>query len=84
MNYEEMESSQRQHHEVMRREQEKCDMYEFHALKVATELCGAPKLDGDHWCYLYGANLQEGIAGFGKTVILAAQNFMEELNKEAL
>lgn len=28
-----------------------------------------PKLfiDGDHWCALYGDNLQEGVAGFGKS-----------------
>ena len=28
-----------------------------------------PKMfpDGDQWCALYGENLQEGVAGFGKT-----------------
>jgi hypothetical protein len=28
-----------------------------------------PKLsiDGDHWCALYGENLQDGVAGFGKS-----------------
>ena len=24
-------------------------------------------LDGDHWCALYGVNIQEGVAGFGKS-----------------
>ena len=24
-------------------------------------------IDGDSWCALYGANIQEGVAGFGKS-----------------
>lgn len=24
-------------------------------------------VDGDHWCALYGENLQDGVAGFGKS-----------------
>lgn len=24
-------------------------------------------IDGDHWCVLYGENLQDGVAGFGKS-----------------
>lgn len=31
--------------------------------------------DGNHWCALYGENLQEGIAGFGETPDLAAADF---------
>lgn len=36
-----------------------------------------PKLfiDGDQWCALYGDNLQEGVAGFGKTPAAAMQAF---------
>jgi hypothetical protein len=36
-----------------------------------------PKLsaDGDQWCFLLGADLQEGIAGFGDTVEEAAHAF---------
>lgn len=32
-----------------------------------------PKLsiDGDQWCALYGENLQDGVAGFGKSPELA-------------
>ena len=26
-----------------------------------------PKLDGDQWCVLWGANLQEGVAAFGSS-----------------
>ena len=31
--------------------------------------------DGDHWCALYGINLQEGVAGFGKTPEGACSDF---------
>jgi hypothetical protein len=33
--------------------------------------------DGDMWCALYGENLQDGVAGFGKT----PQAAVEEFNK---
>lgn len=32
-------------------------------------------IDGDQWCWLYGENLQDGIAGFGKSPYLAALDF---------
>lgn len=31
--------------------------------------------DGDQWCALYGANLMEGVAGFGDTPALAMADF---------
>jgi hypothetical protein len=31
--------------------------------------------DGDQWCFLYGDNLQDGVAGFGETPAIAAENF---------
>jgi len=36
-----------------------------------------PKLsiDGDYWCALYGSNLQDGIAGFGKSPAEAYADF---------
>ena len=36
-----------------------------------------PKLsiDGDQWCALYGENLQDGVAGFGKSPELAMLEF---------
>lgn len=30
-----------------------------------------PYKDGNQWCFLWGENLQEGVAGFGDTVQLA-------------
>ena len=32
-------------------------------------------LDGDSWCALYGANLQDGVAGFGKSPSEAMYEF---------
>ena len=31
--------------------------------------------DGDQWCALYGANIQEGVAGFGPTPEAACRDF---------
>lgn len=31
--------------------------------------------DGDQWCALYGANIQEGVCGFGDTPAKAAEAF---------
>ena len=31
--------------------------------------------DGDKWCFLLGENLQDGVAGFGDTPALAADDF---------
>jgi len=35
----------------------------------------AVKIDGDHWCALYGDNLQDGVAGFGKSPADAMLDF---------
>ena len=35
----------------------------------------ALSIDGDHWCALYGANLQDGVAGFGPSPELAMWDF---------
>lgn len=40
-----------------------------------------PYKDGNKWCFLYGDNIQEGIAGFGDTITEAAYDFYEELGK---
>lgn len=39
-------------------------------------------IDGDRWCALYGENLQDGVAGFGKSPELAYQDFDNEWYKE--
>ncbi|MEY4760644.1 MAG: hypothetical protein RLZZ200_500 [Pseudomonadota bacterium] len=32
-------------------------------------------VDGDHWCALYGSDLQSGVSGFGKSPALAIADF---------
>lgn len=40
-----------------------------------------PVKDGNQWCVLYGENLQEGIAAFGKTPEDAMYKFELEFQK---
>ncbi len=69
--YEQIESSQRQHHEECRHNEVMIeatigvDYKHFAMIK--------PKLykDGDQWCCLYGENIQVGIVGFGDTPFAA-------------
>lgn len=37
-------------------------------------------LDGNQWCVLYGDNLQDGVAGFGKIPYLAILDFNKQFN----
>lgn len=37
--------------------------------------------DGNQWCCLYGANVQEGIVGFGATPVKALLDFNNAWNK---
>jgi hypothetical protein len=37
----------------------------------------AISIDGNMWCALYGANLQDGVAGFGESPALAMASFDE-------
>lgn len=38
-------------------------------------------LDGNKWCVLYGENLQDGVAGFGDSPILAVYDFSKAWRK---
>jgi hypothetical protein len=40
-------------------------------------------LDGNRWCALYGEDLQNGVAGFGKSPELAYQDFDKQWVREA-
>lgn len=35
----------------------------------------APRVDGDQFYFLWGANIQEGVCGFGPTPVAAAEAF---------
>ena len=48
------------------------------SVALISELKLKPKKDGDQWCFLFGENFQSGIAGFGRTVHEAAQDFEYE------
>ena len=38
-----------------------------------------PYKDGNQWCFIYGDNIQDGIAGFGDTIDEAAFDFFSNL-----
>jgi len=40
--------------------------------------------DGNQWCFLYGDDLQSGVAGFGDTPAAAAYDFDKEWNTRKL
>lgn len=67
MDYSQIESSQRQHHEEMKHQEEMNLIIEREEYNLFTMI--KPKLykDGDRWCCLYGNNQMEGIVGFGET-----------------
>jgi len=65
---EQMESSQRQHHEVMLHQKKIGDIAEITVYQKMIALGISPVKDGDQWCVLYGDNLQEGVAAFGDTM----------------
>lgn len=54
-----------------------------HELSMIREAMTAPhvllrpkvSIDGNQWCFLYGENLHDGVAGFGDTPELAAADF---------
>jgi hypothetical protein len=71
------------------------DQYEFEAastksqteqeradFSLISQLGLSPRRDGNMWCFLWGKDLQEGVAGFGPTVRSAAQNFLVEIYKD--
>ena len=67
MDYEQIESSQRQHNEVLRYNEAMIEAVTGADYKQFTMI--KPKLykDGDEWCCLYGEDQIVGIVGFGDT-----------------
>jgi len=43
-----------------------------------------PFKDGDEWCVLLGDNIQDGIAGFGKTPLNAILDFNTKFRTETI
>lgn len=77
--FKQIESSQRQHNELLRFEEERYQMYAQSVLNTFKIL--NPKLykDGNEWCCLMGSNIQDGISGFGKSPFLAMADFRKSL-----
>jgi len=73
-----IESSQRQYNEVMRRETERMNDGTIFYLNVIKSLDCKIDKDGDMYCCLLGENLQKGIAGFGITPMVAINEFIKE------
>ena len=82
VDYEQIESSQRQHDQVMKHNEEMVILGEERVLKFITILQPKFSKDGNMFCYLLGDNLLVGIAGFGETPYLAAYDFVENFTKE--
>lgn len=61
------------------------EVLETHAMwQCITSLGIKPFKDGNQWCYLYGDNIQDGIAGFGETIFKAAWDFYSHIKTEEI
>ena len=80
--YEQIESSQRQHFAVMQHEQDMGNSIAEWEMRYIRALPVVLSKDGNQHCFLYGENLQEGVAGFGDSVYLAMLDFNKEWHKE--
>lgn len=66
--------------------------YQKDFLDATAEMSAAPSThlkprlfpDGDHWCALYGENLQDGVCGFGKTPEGAMADFDHNFRTQTL
>ena len=77
IDYEQIESSERQHNEYMRHYEQMCTLGEERILKYISILKPKFLKDGNMYCYLHGDDLQSGIAGFGETPYKTAVDFVK-------
>jgi len=81
MEYKEIESIQRQHHNDIQH-QMKVELLETEQqYKLLSMLNPKVGIDGNAFYVLYGENLQDGIAGFGDTPHKAVEDFNINWNK---
>lgn len=80
--FKQIESSQRQHHEVLAQEERMYALVQESEYKLFAML--QPKIykDGNQWCVLYGEDLQSGIAGFGDTPYKAILDWNKQWDKQ--
>jgi hypothetical protein len=81
---EQIESSQRQHHQEMEHYQEICNIEEKRMLTLLSVLNPKLSKDGNMWCFLYGEGLQSGVAGFGDTPYRAMVDFDKNFREETI
>ena len=78
--FEEIESSQRQHHNEIQH-QMKVELLEIEQQYKRFSMI-QPRVfkDGDMWCVLYGENQMDGIVGFGETIHKAIMDWENYFN----
>jgi len=77
-----IESSQRQHHEILLNELNQIaanERLEYNLFAILKPKIG---IDGNQYFVLYGEDLQSGTAGFGDTLYLAILDFNKSFNKK--
>ena len=73
-----LESSQRQHFEVLLHQERLNYVIEQQEYNLFSMLKPSVSKDGNQWCVLYGSDLQTGIAGFGDTIHKAVLDFNKQ------
>lgn len=81
MNYEQAESSQKQHNETILQQEKLNLIIEQEEYNLFVMLKPALYKDGNQWCCLYGENIQEGIVGFGDTPYKSILDWTKSWNK---
>jgi hypothetical protein len=81
IDYEQLESSQRQHDQTLLQNERICNEYEKQAYEIFNTLKPEYKKDGDRWCVLLGEDVIVGITGFGKSLHLAILDWWENIKK---
>lgn len=66
---------------VVQRASEAVTSVEYEHIRPSVLFRPALSIDGNQWCALYGANLQDGVAGFGDSPDEAMRDFDGEWNK---
>ena len=70
-----VESSQRQHFDVMEHQSKMNVLVENEEMNLFSILKPKISIDGNQYCVLYGDDLQSGVSGFGDTLMLAIYDF---------
>lgn len=81
MEHNQIESSQRQHHNEIKHQISLEILEVEQQYKRFSMLCPKIFKDGNEWCVLFGENQIDGIVGFGKTPHLAVIDWENNWNK---